>query len=197
MFHTTLYRLERSQKRVLAILGILFLILSIGWFFSELYDRSFPMEPIVVFVGGTATLLASIWPWKPHYTDRRLKGRASVDYMSNDHKFVIGREELCFTLKFSKASDQNIYLYSDPPDIDAIALAHGAGRPNEIRDATALDYSNRAISAAESNVVIMRNQHGNYAAVTICDVKDLTRGDDRDEVTISWMINPEQGTDFS
>lgn len=132
-----------------------------------------------------------------HYTDRRLKGRASVDYMSNDHKFVIGREELCFTLKFSKASDQNIYLYSDPPDIDAIALAHGSGRPNEIRDATALDYSNRAISAAESNVVIMRNQHGNYAAVTICDVKDLTRGDDRDEVTISWMINPEQGTDFS
>jgi hypothetical protein len=197
MFHTTLYRLERSQKRVLAILGILFLILSIGWFFSELYDRSFPMEPIVVFVGGTATLLASYWPWKPHYTDRRLKGRASLDYMSNDHKFVIGREELCFTLKFSKASDQNIYLYSDPPDIDAIALAHGAGRPNEIRDATALDYRNRAISAAESNVVIMRNQHGNYAAVTICDVKDLTRGDDRDEVTISWMINPEQGTDFS
>lgn len=120
-----------------------------------------------------------------------------MDYMSNDHKFVIGREELCFTLKFSKASDQNIYLYSDPPDIDAIALAHGSGRPNEIRDATALDYSNRAISAAESNVVIMRNQHGNYAAVTICDVKDLTRGDDRDEVTISWMINPEQGTDFS
>ncbi|MTH34768.1 hypothetical protein GL279_09160 [Paracoccus limosus] len=173
------------------------MILSIIWFVLELYDQSFPMEPIVVFVGGIATLLASYWPWAPHYTDRRLKGRASIDYMSNNQEFIIGREELSFTLKFSKASDERIHIYRDPSDIEAVALVHGAGLPSEVRDAKALDYSNRVISPAEGDVVVLRNIHGHYAAMVVCDVRDSTRNDDRDEVTISWVINPEHGTDFS
>lgn len=197
MFHTTLYRLERNQKRVLAVLGCVFLILSVVWFVLELYDYDFPMEPIVVFAGGGATLLASYWPWKPHYTDRRLKGRASVDYMANNHEFIIGREGLSFTLRFSKASDKAIYIYRDPLDIEVVALVHGASRPNELRDATVLDFSNRAVCADEGNVAVLRNLHGHYAAVVVCDVRDSTRSDDRDEVTISWVINPDQGADFS
>lgn len=197
MFHTTLYRLERSQKRALAILGLLFLTLSIVWFVLELQEVDFPMEPVVVFVGGAATLLASYWPWRPNYMDRRLTGRASIDYMSNDHRFFIGREDLRFTLRFSKCSENAIYLYKDPPDIEGIALAHGAGRVDEVRDAAALDFGNRVISAQEGSVIVLRNTNRHYAALMICDVKDSSREDDRDEVTVSWVINPERGTDFS
>lgn len=197
MFHTTLYRLERGQKRVLALLGFTFFVLSIVWFVLEGIDASFPMEPIVVFVGGAATLFASYWPWRPNYADRRLKGRASIDYMSNNHRFEIGREELAFTLQFSKCSDNRIYIYRDPANIECLALAHGAGRIGDLRDALALDYSNRALSPTEGEIIVLRNMHGNYAAVQIHDVRDITRSDDRDEVTLTWVINPDQGTDFS
>lgn len=197
MFHTMLYRLERNQKRVLAALGAMFLVLSIIWFFIELSGSQFPMEPIVVFNGGIATLLASYWPWKPHYTDRRLSGRASIDYMSNDHRFAIGREELKFTLQFSKASDTRIYIYRDPNDIEGVALVSGACRANEVRDSSAVDFGTREIAAEEGNVVVLKNNQGNFAVVVVHDIRDATRQDDRDEVTISWVINPDRGTDFA
>lgn len=197
MFHTTLYRLERGQKRLLAALGSIFLALSIVWFVLEAIDASFPMEPIVVFVGGAATLFASYWPWRPSYADRRLQGRASVDYMSNDHRFDIGREELAFTLRFSRCSDDRIHIYRDATNLESVALAHGASRISDLRDALTLDYSMRVVSPAEGEIIVLRNVRGNYAAVHVHDIRDKTRSDDRDEVTLSWAINPDQGADFS
>ncbi|MCF3973623.1 hypothetical protein [Paracoccus salsus] len=112
MTHTQLYRLAKGQKRILAALGLVFLALSLIWFVLEVIGSAFPMEPMVVFVGGTATLMASYWPWKPSYRDRRLSGRASCDHSSNDRRFSIGREELSFTLQFSGASGERIYFLS-------------------------------------------------------------------------------------
>ena len=197
MFHTTLYRLERGQKRLLAALGLLFSALSILWFVLETIDASFPMEPIVVFVGGVATLFASYWPWRPSYADRRLQGRASIDYMSNNHRFDIGREELAFELRFSKCSHEQIYIYKDSTNIDSVALAHGASRISDLRDVLALDFSMRVVSPAEGEIIVLRNVHGNYAAVQVHDIRDKTRSDDRNEVTITWAINPDKGADFS
>lgn len=197
MFHNTLYRLERNQKNCLAGLGVVFLVTSLFWLISEILQWRFPLEPIVVFVGGMATLLATFWPWKPGYADRRVKGRVKCDYMSNDHLFSIGKDDLNFTLQFSKASDINIHLYSDPLDIEAIALASDAGKISDVRDVSALDYSNRSVTAQEGQLVALRNTKGNYAIIHIHDVRDSSRADDRDEVTFSFVINPEGGTNFA
>ncbi|MFD2205744.1 hypothetical protein [Kiloniella antarctica] len=197
MFHNTLFRLERSQKKWLLWLGISFLCLSVIWFFVELLEWKFPLEPVVVFVGGIVTLLAIYWPWKPGYADKRLKSRITCDYMSNDHKFIIGHSEYQFTLQFSKRSDKSIYLYNDPPDIEEIALIHGAGQIKEVRDVTALVYTNRAVIPEEGQLVALKNHEGNYAVIHIHDIRDSTRNDDRDEVTFSYAINPDGGTDFS
>lgn len=198
MFHNTLYRLERGQKKVLFGLGITFLLLSASWLLVELSDKEYPMEPIVVFVGGIATLLASYWPWKPRYKDKRLKGRVTFDYENtNNHKFTIGHDKMKFTLAFSKAGASSIHMYRDPDDIKRIARIHGAGRFDEIRDITALEYENRLITPAEGELVALENSHGSYAVVHIHDIRDATRGDDRDEVTFSFVINPTGKTDFS
>ncbi|WP_409321459.1 hypothetical protein [Pseudomonas monteilii] len=198
MFHNTLYRLERGQKKVLFGLGVTFLLLSALWLLVELLDMKYPMEPIVVFVGGIATLLASYWPWKPGYKDKRLKGRVVFDYENtNDHRFVIGKGEMAFTLKFSKAGASSIHMYRDPDDIKRIARIHGAGRFDEVRDITALEYENRAVTPEEGDLVALENSHGSYAIVHIHDIRDATRGDGRDEVTFSFVINPIGKTDFS
>ena len=197
MFHNTLYRLERNQKNWLTGLGFGFLILSVLWFAAEWNHWSFPFEPVVVFFGGIATLMATFWPWKPPYRDRRRSGRNVVDYSSNDGKFVIGDGEMTFTLDFYKSSDTNIQITNHPDDIGAIALVANAGRFDEVRDASVLDYTNRVLRPNEGEIVALRNRHGNYALVQIHDVRDVTRPpDDRDEVTFSYVINPDRGTDF-
>lgn len=169
----------------------------IAWFIVEYLGGKFPLEPIVVFVGGITTLLAVYWPWKPGYADKRRKGRVTCNYMSSDHKFVIGESDLQFTLQFSKASDKSIYLYKDPSNIDMIAIAKGAGQIKEVKDVTVFDYTTRAICPEESEVVALKNIHGNYAALHIHDIRDASRDDDRDEITFSYVINPNGGTNFS
>lgn len=198
LFHNTLHRLERNQKYCLTILGIIFLIASLFWLASEIFNWKLPLEPAVVFIGGTATLLATFWPWKPGYADRRIKGRVTCDYMSNNSIFIIGNKDLKFTLQFSKASDTSIHLYSDPMDIDSIALlASDTAKISDVRDVSSLDYSNRSVTAQEGQLVAMRNTKGNYAIIHIIDVRDSSRSDDRDELTFSFEINPEGGTNFS
>lgn len=197
MFHNQLYRLERSKKKALTFLAIIFLTLSIVWFIFELCSISFPMEPLVVFIGGIATLFASFWPWRPGYSGRRLKGRASCDYKSNDGNFDIGNGERKLTIRFSHASGESIHVYSDPENVSAVAVAFGAGKIDDIQDASALDYSNRVVTPKEGEIVTMRGKEGSWAAIQIHDVKSADRGDDRNEVTFSWVINPDKHTNFA
>ncbi|MGV2165127.1 hypothetical protein ACQZ40_02005 [Agrobacterium sp. 16-172Ci] len=197
MFHNSLYRLEKSQKKTLTVLLLLFIVLSGAWIYTSVCYPTFPMEPIVVLVGGLATLFASFWPWKPSYKDQRIKGREAFNYSANNGLFVLGNSDDSFTLEFSKGDDTSIHMYSYPSDIDAVALVHRCGRIADIADATALDYSSRSVTPKEGEVVCIRNKNGRYAAVQIHDVKDAKRSDEYDEVTFSYVINPDKKTNFS
>lgn len=197
MLHNTLYRLQRGQKQTISLLAGLFIILSIIWFVIEYIKCTFPMEPIVVLSGGFTTFFAVFWPWRPHYADRRLKSREYFDYKSNDGIFKIGRGELEFTLKFSAASADSIHFYNHPPGIVSVSIAHGAGQISDIKDVTSFDYSSETVSPKEGQIVCLKNEEGNFACVQIVDVKNADRGDNRYEVTFSYVINPDGGTDFS
>ena len=197
MLHNTLYRMQKIQKTTLTFLLILFLVVSVIWFIIEWYGCKFPMEPVVVFIGGTATLFASFWPWKPTYANQRHHGRQSFDYMTNNHTFTIGTGDRKFTLRFSKASDRAIYMYSDPSDIKAIALVKQCGQISDIGDASSLNYSTRDVCPKEGEIVCLRNDHDCYAAIQIHDVRDASRNDAYDEVTFSYVINPVGKLSFS
>lgn len=197
MIHNSLYRLSRSQKLCLNSLGVLFLVLSFVWFVFELIEVDFPMEPCVVFVGGSATLLASYWPWKPTYKNKRTHGRNLFDYQNtNDGIFDIGCGACSFALKFTKGDASVIHMYNDPDNIEAIALTD-AKYINDVKDIAAVNFGNRVVSPFEGGIVALRNIHGNYALVHIHDIRDVKSGDDRDEVTFSFAINPDGKTDFS
>ncbi|WP_051541019.1 hypothetical protein [Ahrensia sp. 13_GOM-1096m] len=197
MLHNTLYRLQRGQKKSLLILGILFLNLSALWLYAEVVKWWFPMEPLVVFVGGLTTLLAIYWPITASNEDERVTGRIRFDYETNSGNFEIGENTYEFTLMFTKASDTSIHMYRDPSDIQRIALASDVGQISDIKDVSVFDFTNRRITPTEGQIVCLENTNGNFACLQIHDIRDSSREDEEDEVTFSFVINRDGGTDFS
>lgn len=195
--HNTSYKLTRSQGTTLNVLLVVFMILSVTWFALEANDIKYPMEPIVVLVGGLATLLASYWPFKPSYSDKRCKGRLAGNYRNNNGRFSIGDGDLAFTVEFGHHDGTAIYMYSHPNDIEAIADAREAGNFRDVKDCSVFAYGNRYLVPKEGQIISLKNVNGNYALVQVVDVRAVSVGDDRDEVTFAYVINPNGETDFS
>jgi hypothetical protein len=191
------YKLSKNQGITLNVFLFLFIILSILWFLMDWFEYKFPIEPIVVLIGGIATLFASYWPWKVRYTSKPLKGRVYIDYGSNNGLYNIGTNDNLFTLKFTGASGESIHMYDYPDNIDSIALAESVEDPTEIRDASVFDFSNRIVSPKENQIVILKNSKGNYAIIRIHDIKSKQHGDNRNEILFSYIINPDKNSDFS
>ncbi|MBD0079921.1 hypothetical protein LDY14_09725 [Acinetobacter baumannii] len=187
-----IYKLTLWQYRISVFCTVMFLVLSIFWFILDCSR----LEPLVVLFGGIAALTGLVWP-KPNYGNKRLKGRDSFNYSSNNGIFTIGIDQLTFATQWSKAGDESIYLYNDQDTIEVIALADNVFSFNEIRNAEAFDFTSRSREIKENEIAVLKNNNGYYALIRIVDVKDVSRRDDRDELTIEWIINPDKKTDFS
>jgi hypothetical protein len=133
----------------------------------------------------------------PEYRSPGLSGKVCFDYSNNNGSFVIGDGLALFETKWSKASRTAIHAYSDATSIDALALAKGVDAIKNIRDARSFDYSSRARSPAKGQIVLWRNMNGLYAATKVIDIRDDTRGDDEDELTLEYVILPNGSPDFA
>ena len=164
-----------------------------AWFYNE---PSF--EPAIGFIISIGMLATKYWPKKVvKYSSEKLKGRKTFDYSNNNGRYIIGKNELKFETAWSKASDDSIHVYNDPSSIKGVALVKGVPEINLISDTTSYDFSSRSRTPQEGDIVIFKNSFGNYAVVKIVDIKDNTRSDSVDELTIEYMINPDKYTDFS
>lgn len=175
----------------------MFLALSLAWWIAEIVEWGFPLEPPVVFVGGLTTLAAIYWPFKAPNANRRVAGRNTFAYKSNNGKFPLGHGDTKITLKFSNASAESIHMYSDPADVQSAALATGVGQVSDIKDVSVFDYSSRTVTPKEGEIVCIKSKAGNFACVHIHDVKAESHGDNVSEITFSYVINPGGDTDFS
>lgn len=170
------------------------LIAAIGfpiWFY---FEPSF--EPAIGFILILGGILSS-WKFDSKYKKSRLKGIALFDYSNNDGIYQIGLDQLIFETKWSKASNQSIHLYNDPPSISGIAIASNKYQISDVEDASEFDFSSRSRTVKEHEIIIVENIYGNYAAIKILEIKDCTRGDDKDELRYEYVINPNNKTDFS
>lgn len=205
MLHNTLYKLAKNQKNCIAIcagLLVLSTLLAVLAYFLKFQSFENTFTKIATLMGGLSTLAAVYWPFQPTYKNSRLKGRNTFDYSLNNGCFNIASDKKSFTLKFSKASGTSIYMYSDPPNIKRIALIEEAGKFSDIKDVTAADYSSGAITINEGQIIALENKYGNYALIRIDDIRDKTRLKESpentvDEVTFSYIINPNGGINFS
>ena len=126
-----------------------------------------------------------------------LTGEVAFDYSSYNGRYVIGRGELEFETKWSKASNTSIHIYNDPRSINGVAVARGANSISMIGNAELLDYTSRTRTPRLGQVAVLRNVGGFYAAVHILGIKDDTRGDASDEVRFRYAIQSDGLDDFS
>ena len=76
-------------------------------------------------------------------------------------------------------------------------MALDASTISDVTDATQINMSSRTRKAQEGEIVVFRNNFGNYAAVQVIDVKARTHSDNRDELTFEYVIIPAGGTNFA
>ena len=77
-----------------------------------------------------------------------------------------------------------------------MALTRNCASIQQVTNAEALDYTSRTRSIPQGRVAVLRNTHGFYAAVQIIEIKDDTRGHDRDELRFRYAIQADGSGDF-
>lgn len=128
------------------------------------------------------------------YSSKRTVGEGSFDFNNNNGIFTIGEGTLLFETKWSNANSDSIHLYSDPASIDSIALAKNISSISLIKDASKYDFSSRYRTPSKGEVIILKNNYGNYAALQVNDIKS---GNTDAEVTFEYVINSDGQVDFT
>jgi hypothetical protein len=131
----------------------------------------------------------------PHVSS--LSGEVTFDYSAFNGRLVIGSGTQQFETMWSKSSDTSIYLYNDPPSINGIAVAKDATRIADVTDASAYNFTSRVRPVQIGGIAVLRNVQGFYAAIHVLAIKDDTRGSDRDEARIRFVIQPNRSPSFS
>ncbi len=126
-----------------------------------------------------------------------LIGEVVFDYSSYNGRYMIGREQLEFETKWTKASNTSIHVYNDPPSINGVALAHRSPYISQVVDSESLDYTSRARTPKLRQVVVLRNSHGFYAAIHVLGIKDDSRSDDKDELRFRYAIQANGSGSFT
>ena len=126
-----------------------------------------------------------------------LTGEVVFDYSSHDGSYVIGFGTLEFETKWTKASNTSIHVYHDPPSINGVALLGGCTLIGQVANAESLDYTSRTRTPSLRQIVVLRNVNGFYAAVQVLDIKDDSRGDDRDELRFRYAIQSNGSDNFN
>lgn len=133
----------------------------------------------------------------PQYHTSALKGQVTFDYSNNNHRFAIGEGHFFFETRWSSASEEAIYAYTDSESISALALAKTPSEISLITDVSGYDYSSRVRAPKLGQIVIWRNVNGLYAATKIIDIKCDDRSSHHDELTFEYVILPDGSGDFS
>ncbi len=124
-------------------------------------------------------------------------GQAIFDFSSNNGTYEVGDGDTSFTTMWTRADRQSVYIYNDPTNIRAVALAERASSIESIKDARRFDYSSRSHRPRMGQIVLLENIQGAFAALKIIAIKDKHRGDSYDELTVEWAILPVGQRDFS
>lgn len=136
-------------------------------------------------------------PTNEKYVSPATIGKVTFDYSNNNGRYFIGQGDLAFELDFSKSSNWNIQLYSDPSSIKTVAIAKELNEITEIKDARIYDGSSRVRRPKVNEIAVLQNSNGFYAAIKISSIKDDTRGEENDEVIFEYKIQTNGSPDFS
>lgn len=122
-------------------------------------------------------------------SDSFLNGSFTFDYSNNNGEYKIGINELTFSTKWSKGSNDIIHAYSDCDDIDCLARIKQGDISNiSMSDLNNCDYSSRCRDIAIGDIAVWKNKNGYYLLTLITAIQDDTRGYDNDLVQGTYKI---------
>ena len=82
-------------------------------------------------------------------------GEVVFEYSSYNGRYIIGREQLEFETKWTKASDTTIYVLNDPPSIHGVALAKRCAYIREVKNGKLLDFTSRTRTPKRGEIVVL------------------------------------------
>jgi hypothetical protein len=125
-----------------------------------------------------------------------ISGKINFDYSKNNGLFFIGENEYLFGIKVSKGSKTSIHFYNDDPSIKGIALIKDIFNLDNVDFLKDYDMSSRSQSPEIGDSIVLKNKYNKLAALKIMDIKDNTRGDDKDNLEIEYKIFVEKNIKY-
>ncbi|TON98979.1 hypothetical protein CGH46_24815, partial [Vibrio parahaemolyticus] len=112
-----------------------------------------------------------------------------------------GEGEMAFELSWSRCGSGSIWIYNDPESIHSLSIVPESFKEiSDIVDATDSSFylEERSSSLRVGEIAVLQNTNGYYLALKVEQVLYRSRhGDDKDELTISYVIAPAKSTSFS
>ena len=150
-------------------------------------DAEVVSEVQKIEAANSANQIISLDPTEVRKHQIIMHGAATFDYSTNDGVLKIISPDAIFPIKFSKASDRRIRIYSD-----------GLQRVGRVREPASgervfidrLDTSSRSYVINVDEAFAAQHSNGNILVGRIVDIKDDTRGASSDEVSLVYIITP-------
>lgn len=147
---------------------------------------------------STPTSMAPIVSFGPErYVSPALSGEATFDYSNNNGRFIFGAGDMAFETAWSRGGDNAIHAYTDPPSIRSVAIAVGAERICDVRDATQYDPSSRVRTPHVGEILVWQNTAGYFLATKVLSIRTRKPGITFDEISLEYKIEPTKSASFA
>jgi TIR domain len=135
------------------------------------------------------------------FSNPATKSKVTVNPTANNGHYWVGEGEMAFEIYWSKCNSGSIWIYNDPESIHSLSIVPESFKEiSDIVNATDPSFylEERSCSLRVGEIAVLQNTNGYYLAVKVEQVLYRSRhGDDRDELTFSYVIAPAKSTSFS
>lgn len=127
-----------------------------------------------------------------------MTGEVEFTYSQNSGKFTLGSGPCQFTLELGYRDDRSVYVLNDPADILNVAVIERvATRPDVLRDVSQFDTSSRIVDAAPGDAIVLHNEQGYWAIVTVHDIYERAALNTEHVIRFHYSINSGRSPDFT
>lgn len=132
------------------------------------------------------------------YLDPRRCGAAEFDYTNNNGCYTLGAGDAAVTLRVGESGHGSVYVYNDPGNVRAVALAPGVADFAFIGDATNWDGSSRHRTVNVGDAAVLQNVNGYWTGVLLEEVHTRESSPNgQPSIKFRFMTLPMKLSDFS
>lgn len=121
---------------------------------------------------------------KGKYSATKKDGIVEFDYSNNSGIFNIGEGSLLFQTKWSTASNTSIYACGDL--VDKIGFLEKVNDFPKVDELNKFDYTSGVRTINTGEMVIFKNNYGNFLAIKVLEIKARSHGDKKNNLKVEY-----------